>query len=87
MIYLYVWCVALAGKPIVNSISLKEGEEDFLKKARLVHKFGAAVIVMAFDERGQVSPANAGCSIKSGSSLLFSVASVFLVAVSTFWSC
>ena len=46
--------VARAGKPIVNSISLKEGEEDFLKKARLVHKFGAAVIVMAFDERGQL---------------------------------
>ena len=41
------------GKPIVNSISLKEGEEDFLHKARLVHLYGAAVVVMAFDERGQ----------------------------------
>lgn len=42
------------GKCIVNSISLKEGEEDFIKKAQIVHKFGAAVVVMAFDELGQV---------------------------------
>ena len=41
------------GKSVVNSISLKEGEEDFLKKARLVRLYGAAVIVMAFDEQGQ----------------------------------
>src|SRR5213079_543587 len=41
------------GKGVVNSISLKEGEEDFLKKARAVHRYGAAVVVMAFDERGQ----------------------------------
>ena len=41
------------GKSIVNSISLKEGEEDFLHKARLVRRYGAAVVVMAFDERGQ----------------------------------
>ncbi|MGQ0732471.1 MAG: methionine synthase [Acidobacteriota bacterium] len=41
------------GKAIVNSISLKEGEEDFLAKARLVRRYGAAMIVMAFDERGQ----------------------------------
>src|SRR5207253_983315 len=41
------------GKPVVNSISLKEGEADFLKKARLVRLYGAAVIVMAFDEQGQ----------------------------------
>lgn len=41
------------GKGIVNSISLKEGEEIFLKQARLVKKYGAAVIVMAFDENGQ----------------------------------
>ena len=41
------------GKPIVNSISLKEGEADFLRKARLVKRYGAAVIVMAFDEVGQ----------------------------------
>ena len=43
------------GKCIVNSISLKEGEEDFIRKARTVKKFGAAVVVMAFDEQGQVS--------------------------------
>src|SRR5690242_8771056 len=43
----------LQGKGVVNSISLKEGEEDFLKKARLVQRYGAAVVVMAFDEQGQ----------------------------------
>ncbi|MCG6863160.1 MAG: homocysteine S-methyltransferase family protein, partial [Chromatiaceae bacterium] len=41
------------GKPIVNSISLKEGEERFVEHARLCRRYGAAVIVMAFDEQGQ----------------------------------
>jgi len=41
------------GKAIVNSISLKEGEADFLKKARTIRRYGAAMIVMAFDETGQ----------------------------------
>ncbi len=41
------------GKPVVNSISLKEGEEKFIHYARLVQRYGAAVIVMAFDEDGQ----------------------------------
>lgn len=41
------------GKPIVNSISLKEGEEAFLHHARLVRAYGAAVVIMAFDETGQ----------------------------------
>ncbi|HVM30936.1 MAG TPA: methionine synthase [Candidatus Limnocylindrales bacterium] len=41
------------GRPIVNSVSLKEGEEQFLRQARLARRYGAAVIVMAFDERGQ----------------------------------
>ena len=40
------------GKCVVNSISLKEGEEDFLHKASIIMKYGAAVIVMAFDEEG-----------------------------------
>ncbi|MDE0085521.1 MAG: methionine synthase [Candidatus Poribacteria bacterium] len=43
----------IQGKGVVNSISLKEGEDDFLQKARLIRKYGAAVIVMAFDEEGQ----------------------------------
>ncbi len=43
----------LQGKGIVNSISLKDGEEEFLRKARLIQKYGAAVVVMAFDEQGQ----------------------------------
>src|SRR4029453_8643848 len=41
------------GKGIVNSISLKEGEEKFVREARLCRKHGAAVVVMAFDEDGQ----------------------------------
>lgn len=41
------------GKPIVNSISLKEGEEVFIKKAEELFRLGAAVVVMAFDEKGQ----------------------------------
>ena len=43
----------IQGKGVVNSISLKEGEEDFLAKARQIRQYGAAVIVMAFDEEGQ----------------------------------
>ena len=43
----------LQGKGIVNSISLKEGEEKFLHQAGLIRRYGAAVVVMAFDERGQ----------------------------------
>jgi 5-methyltetrahydrofolate--homocysteine methyltransferase len=41
------------GKPIVNSISMKEGEEKFVREARMCRKYGAAVVVMAFDEQGQ----------------------------------
>ena len=45
------------GKPIVNSISLKEGEEAFIEQARLVKQYGASVLVMAFDETGQAETA------------------------------
>jgi len=41
------------GKSVVNSISLKSGEKEFLRQAKLVQRYGAAVIVMAFDETGQ----------------------------------
>jgi 5-methyltetrahydrofolate--homocysteine methyltransferase len=41
------------GKPVVNSISLKEGEAEFLRQARLARRYGAAVVVMCFDEKGQ----------------------------------
>src|SRR5262249_59769545 len=57
------WSVIVAGlkcvqgKPVVNSISLKEGEADFLAKAAIVKRFGAAVVVMAFDEQGQADTA------------------------------
>jgi 5-methyltetrahydrofolate--homocysteine methyltransferase len=43
----------IQGKGIVNSISLKEGEEEFIRKAALIRKYGAAAVVMAFDEQGQ----------------------------------
>jgi 5-methyltetrahydrofolate--homocysteine methyltransferase len=43
----------IQGKGIVNSISLKEGEEKFIRQAKLVRRYGAAVVVMAFDEKGQ----------------------------------
>jgi 5-methyltetrahydrofolate--homocysteine methyltransferase len=43
----------IQGKGVVNSISLKEGEDDFLHKARTIHRYGAGVVVMAFDETGQ----------------------------------
>src|SRR4029077_8224387 len=43
----------LQGKGVVNSLSLKEGEEKFLEQARLVRRYGAAAVVMAFDEKGQ----------------------------------
>src|SRR5205807_3510324 len=46
------------GKAIVNSISLKEGEPKFLEQARLVKRYGVAVVVMAFDEEGQAVTAD-----------------------------
>ena len=45
----------LQGKGIVNSISLKDGEAEFLRRAKLVRRYGAAVVVMAFDEQGQAT--------------------------------
>jgi 5-methyltetrahydrofolate--homocysteine methyltransferase len=48
----------LQGKGIANSISLKEGEDDFLAKAKTIRRFGAGVVVMAFDERGQAETAD-----------------------------
>ncbi|HSQ68301.1 MAG TPA: homocysteine S-methyltransferase family protein, partial [Polyangiaceae bacterium] len=47
----------IQGKGVVNSISLKEGEEDFLRKARTIRRYGAGVVVMAFDEKGQAETA------------------------------
>jgi len=46
---------AIQGKPIVNSISLKVGEEEFIRQASLIKKYNAAVVVMAFDEEGQAN--------------------------------
>ena len=47
----------LQGKSVVNSISLKEGEEKFLEHARIIRQYGAAAVVMAFDEKGQADTA------------------------------
>ena len=63
------WSVLVAGlkciqgKGVVNSISLKEGEADFLKKARTIQRFGAGVVVMAFDEQGQADTVDRKVSI------------------------
>ncbi len=43
----------MQGKGVVNSISLKEGEDEFIRQARIIHRYGAATVVMAFDENGQ----------------------------------
>src|SRR5205823_3656494 len=51
------------GKRVVNSLSLKEGEEQFLAQARHVRKFGAGVVVMAFDEQGQADTVERKVSI------------------------
>lgn len=53
----------LQGKAIANSISLKDGEESFIERATLVRKYGAAVVVMAFDETGQAETADRKFSI------------------------
>ncbi|MDA1041133.1 MAG: methionine synthase, partial [Planctomycetota bacterium] len=53
----------LQGKGIVNSISLKEGEETFLRQARTIRRYGAAVVVMAFDEEGQATDIDRRVSI------------------------
>ena len=47
----------LQGKSVVNSISLKEGEEKFFEHARIIKQYGAATVVMAFDEKGQADTA------------------------------
>ncbi len=53
----------LQGKGVVNSLSLKEGEEAFLQQARTVHRYGAGVVVMAFDEKGQAETVERKVSI------------------------
>ena len=53
----------MQGKGIVNSISMKEGEAEFIRQARLVRRYGAAVIVMAFDEQGQADTVERKVSI------------------------
>ncbi len=71
------------GKPVVNSISLKEGESAFIDQARLVRRYGAAVIVMAFDEAGQAdtkdrSVSNVSFSFRGNNLVREAIHSVFL---------
>jgi 5-methyltetrahydrofolate--homocysteine methyltransferase len=54
----------IQGKGVVNSISLKEGEEDFLAKARTIQHYGAAAIVMAFDEQGRPTRSSARSNLQ-----------------------
>ncbi len=53
----------LQGKGVVNSISLKEGEAKFIEQAKIISRYGAAVVVMAFDERGQADSFERKCEI------------------------
>jgi 5-methyltetrahydrofolate--homocysteine methyltransferase len=53
----------IQGKAVVNSISLKEGEEEFIRQANIVRRYGAAVVVMGFDEQGQADNAERKCAI------------------------
>ncbi len=53
----------LQGKPVVNSISMKEGEAAFIEHAKIVRRYGAAVVVMAFDEQGQADTLERKCAI------------------------
>jgi 5-methyltetrahydrofolate--homocysteine methyltransferase len=53
----------LQGKPVVNSISMKEGEAAFIEHAKAVRRYGAAVVVMAFDEQGQADTFERKCTI------------------------
>lgn len=55
----------LQGKCVVNSISLKEGQEEFIEKANLCKKYGAAVVVMLFDENGQADSYERKCEISN----------------------
>ncbi len=56
----------LQGRPVVNSISLKEGEAEFLRQATLCHRYGAAVVVMAFDEEGQADSVDRRVAVLPG---------------------
>jgi 5-methyltetrahydrofolate--homocysteine methyltransferase len=62
------------GKPIVNSISLKEGEDEFLRQAKLVRRYGAAAVVMAFDETGQADTSSAASPSRSAPTIFSSIA-------------
>ena len=55
----------IQGKGIVNSISLKEGEDKFIEQAKLVRRYGAAVVIMAFDEEGKADTADRKFSISN----------------------
>ena len=61
------------GKCVVNSISLKEGEAAFVERAKRIMKYGAAIIVMAFDEAGQADTLNEGKKSVNGRMIFWSI--------------
>jgi len=63
----------IQGKGVVNSISLKAGEEEFIKQARTIKKYGAATIVMAFDEAGQADTYDRRVEIAKRSYVIYSL--------------
>ena len=65
------------GKAVVNSISLKEGEEAFIRHAEIVRRYGAAVVVMAFDEKGQADTLERKTTIARAPTTFWSTASAF----------
>ena len=73
------------GKCIVNSISLKEGEEAFLANARIVQKHGAAVVVMAFDETGQAASADDKVCTSANAAIPVTSSCRGLCCQATFW--
>jgi 5-methyltetrahydrofolate--homocysteine methyltransferase len=81
------------GKSIVNSISLKEGEENFIRQAKLVKRYGAAVIIMAFDETGQADNYERRIKVRSYDILVDIVGflpkisfSILIFSVATGWT-
>ena len=67
----------IQGKGIVNSISLKEGEAEFRRQATLVRRYGAAVVVMAFDEKARPTPSSARSRSASAPTASWSTRSAF----------
>ena len=71
----------IQGKSVVNSISLKEGEEVFLEHARKIRKYGAAAVVMLFDEKGQAGTFENGSQLPNDLIICLLIRPVFLLKI------